>query len=303
MDLTSEKIAIVTDSAADIAAPLVAQLNITVIHTPIVINQKKYYEDIDIDCVLFSQLAATSKEAPIVGQVSLASFEQVLGTLKMRGYSTVICVLTASGISSLVSTMNGYLNVIDGLSVHVFDSQTSGVSLAQMVQFAGMAAAKNVSAKEILAGLAQMRAAQHDIWVVGDMRGLLRTGYIAGSSPVFSNRMMRLKTLLTFNQSGQLEVIDTQFRMKKACQYIKEHIVPDYQTSQLPLKISVAANSLAETGAVGWLDGLRQAFGRAHFTEGQIKPSLAAHTGKRAVIVSWGLDCHSVLEQYMKDEK
>lgn len=291
------KIAIVTDSAANLDATVVAGLNITVIHAPIVLGGKTYYEDIDLDASQLQELCTTTKEVPIPGQVSLATFEQIFANLQTSGYTQVLCILTAGGISSLVSTVNGYMNSVAGLEVHVFDAHTSGLGLAQMVQFAGLAAQRAVSLPTILAGLDELRASFHDVWVIDDLRSLMRTGYISNGATSFSNRMMRLKTLLTFNDSGQLEAVDTQFRLKKALQYVDHHLVPDYQNNHDQLRINVADNDNQELRDK-WLTNLQTNFPAAHFATAPIKPSLAQHTGDNGLIISWGLDYLALVKKY-----
>ena len=140
------KVAIVTDSNSGITQSDAKKLGITVIPMPFFINDKTYYEDIDLTQEEFykrlSEDASISTSMPLVGNVT-DTWDALL-----QDYDEIVHIPMSSGLSGSCETAIMLSQDYDG-RVQVVNNQRISVTQRQSVLDAKELAGKGYSAEAI----------------------------------------------------------------------------------------------------------------------------------------------------------
>ena len=140
------KVAIVTDSNSGITQSDAKKLGITVIPMPFFINDKTYYEDIDLTQEEFykrlSEDASISTSMPLVGNVT-DTWDALL-----QDYDEIVHIPMSSGLSGSCETAIMLSQDYDG-RVQVVNNQRISVTQRQSVLDAKELAEKGYSAEAI----------------------------------------------------------------------------------------------------------------------------------------------------------
>lgn len=140
------KVAIMTDSNSGITQAEAKEMGITVIPMPFYIDEKMFYEDIDLTQEQFYEKLRSDCEIktsmPLVGNVT-DTWDEVL-----KEYDEIVYIPMSSGLSSSCSTAIMLAEDYDG-RVEVIDNQRISVTQRQSVLDAMELAAAGKSAAEI----------------------------------------------------------------------------------------------------------------------------------------------------------
>lgn len=140
------KVAIMTDSNSGITQAEAKEMGITVIPMPFYIDEKMFYEDIDLTQEQFYEKLRSDCEIktsmPLVGNVA-DTWDEVL-----KEYDEIVYIPMSSGLSSSCSTAIMLAEDYDG-RVEVIDNQRISVTQRQSVLDAMELAAAGKSAAEI----------------------------------------------------------------------------------------------------------------------------------------------------------
>ncbi|MEE0511081.1 MAG: DegV family protein [Peptococcaceae bacterium] len=136
------RIAIVTDSTADIPQPLVESLNIKVIPLSVHFGGRAYLDRIDISNEEFYNYIGTAKTLPTTSQPSPAQYLDVYRACKEEGAERILSIHISSEMSGTYQGAKLAAEMIkDDIHVEVIDSRTvtmglglQVVSLAQYLQ-------------------------------------------------------------------------------------------------------------------------------------------------------------------------
>ena len=289
MIMKKEKIAIVTDSSSGLPVDVLAKYNIRQVNIPVELSSGVFREGDDLDPIKFQMAMRDDKSLPVLGQVPSAELKQMLLELKQAGYTHVICILLSSGIQSLVSKMEVCANGIDDLTTIVFDSQTAGAVLGDMVQLAAVMVRDGCQSSEIVTALRQLRGSAETMVVIRDIRNLSKHGYISNGATMMSNVLLRLKTLALFDETGRLAVVDTRSRSKKAYADVKERISQTYHSLQDKLTITIlAVPGMEKSDSLDQLRiDLRTSFPEAEVKDAVMPASLEVITGEKSTGICW----------------
>ncbi|MBD5069169.1 MAG: DegV family EDD domain-containing protein [Lactobacillus sp.] len=280
------KTAILTDSSAVIDKQVATELGIKILPLPLKLGANVYYESKDISDGELFDLANSSKETLTIAPVSLEEISAQMAVLADEGYTDVICIHLANGLTNLNDSLRSYAKSKDSkLTVHLFDSYTIGLAQAHMVRYAGKLAQQGKTPAEILAALEALRDKSQTV-VIDDIRNLKKTGYVSNGKLAMGNALLHLKTLLEFTDNGKLTVLDTRVRMKKVYQKVLEHIQagqPENGNVRLMLMCDDGSAELANK----WLAKFSKDLPQATLEIKRQKPSIRVHTGEKSLLLSW----------------
>lgn len=221
-----------------------------------------------------------------IAPVSLEEISAQIAVLADEGYTDVICIHLANGLTNLNDSLRSYAKSKDSkLTVHLFDSYTIGLAQAHMVRYAGKLAQQGKTPAEILAALEALRDKSQTV-VIDDIRNLKKTGYVSNGKLAMGNALLHLKTLLEFTDNGKLTVLDTRVRMKKVYQKVLEHIQagqPENGNVRLMLMCDDGSAELANK----WLAKFSEDLPQATLEIKRQKPSIRVHTGEKSLLLSW----------------
>ncbi|NCB91493.1 MAG: DegV family protein [Clostridia bacterium] len=287
------RIAIVTDSNSGISQAEAKELGIFVIPMPFFINEKIYYEDIDLSQEQFYQMLAddvdVSTSQPSPGDV-LDLWEDVL-----RQYQEIVHIPMSSGLSASCDTALGLAKEYGG-KIQVVNNQRVSVTMQQSVRDAMALAKQGKNAKEIKEIL-ESEALESSIYLMVDTLKYLKKGGRITPAAALLGSALKLKPILQI-QGEKLDAYKKVRGVKAAKKNMLEAMKNDVEgrfadyvkKGQLKLHVAYTTN---EEEAIQWTNEVKEAFPDLLVTRmDPLALSIVCHTGPGvlAVAASHSLD-------------
>lgn len=296
------KIAVVTESSANLKAQAVKDYQITVVNDPIMFGNHVYHENVDITTDQFYRLLKVEKEIPTISQISMPEMQVVFDQLQAAGYDQILVIGLSSGISGWINNLKTYAPSVDGIDVRVFDSRTACAGTANMVKLAAAMALADYTLDEIIAQLTRLRAATTTVLIVNSMRHLVKNGRIYNNSSLAGTMVLRNKPIITFNGHGKIQLLGKERTLKNAQQAVQDEFSQFVTNSQLPVRLDVISANDAQI-AEDWASELRYQFPAVRVKTGVIGPVLGVLTGDYALGMIWSLDWKPLLTTLNQEQK
>ena len=129
--MNKQKIALLTDSCADIPDALLKQYDIHVVPLKLIFSDGEYADGVDIiPSEVYRRLPS---EMPKTTLPSGESVEQVLGQIRKKGYSRVLAIHLSGGLSGTCNLVRVVGAQTDGMEVAVFDTQSGSLGIGMTV--------------------------------------------------------------------------------------------------------------------------------------------------------------------------
>jgi DegV family protein with EDD domain len=223
--MSTQKIAIVTDSSAYIPAELLKGLDIHVIPLWLIWDEDRFLDGIDIQPQAFYERLRTSKSLPTSSQPSAKEFELFFQKCG-KDCDAVVAVLVSTKISGTIDCAQAALNEITDLPIQIVDSYSSSMGLGFVVLAAARAAAAGKSIEEVVLAAERMRDDVHLLFVVDTLEYLHRGGRIGGAKRLFGT-VLQIKPILHF-EDGLIQPHSQARTRKKAIEQMlitaEEHL-------------------------------------------------------------------------------
>lgn len=171
------QVRIVTDSASDIPADLVADLGIIVVPLSISFGDMVYLDGVDLDAAQFYRLLATDPHFPRTSQPSVGRFEEVYTRLRDEG-AEVVSIHLAAGLSGTLGAAKSAASNVEGLQIQFVDSLGASMIEGELVIAAARLAAEGLPAPEIAARIEAMRPSVYGLIMLDNLAHLQRGGRI-----------------------------------------------------------------------------------------------------------------------------
>ena len=216
------KTAIVTDSNSGITQAEGKELGITVLPMPFYINEKMYYEDIDLTQEQFYQMlqdgASISTSQPVVANL-LELWDHLLET-----YDEIVHIPMSSGLSGSCETAMALAREYHG-RVEVVNHQRISVTQRQSVMDAITLAGHGKTAREIREYL-ELTKMDSSIYIMVDTLNYLKKGGRITPAAAALGTLLRLKPVLQI-QGEKLDAFAKARNVKQAKKLMIEAIHND----------------------------------------------------------------------------
>ena len=216
------KTAIVTDSISGITQAEGKELGITVLPMPFYINEKMYYEDIDLTQEQFYQMlqdgASISTSQPVVANL-LELWDHLLET-----YDEIVHIPMSSGLSGSCETAMALAREYHG-RVEVVNNQRISVTQRQSVMDAITLAGHGKTAREIREYL-ELTKMDSSIYIMVDTLNYLKKGGRITPAAAALGTLLRLKPVLQI-QGEKLDAFAKARNVKQAKKLMIEAIHND----------------------------------------------------------------------------
>ena len=93
------KLAVITDSSAFLQAETLRKEDLFVLDIPVNIDGQEYVEGVNLTAQEFYEKMASASELPKTSQPSIAKLDEILSSLKDKGYTHALGLFLSSGIS------------------------------------------------------------------------------------------------------------------------------------------------------------------------------------------------------------
>ncbi len=194
------KIAIVTDSTADVPTALAEKLNIQVVPAILMIAGQSYEDGHGFTRQEFYERLPEMNPLPTTGTPSVGAFESVYQNLFDQGYQQIFSIHVASLLSGILTTAKLAAQNFEE-RVYVIDSQSLSMGIGFQVLAAAEAAAQHLPINQIIAHIEEIRQKTRLFAMLDTLEYVHRSGRV-GWARARIGSVLRIKPFV--------EVIDGQ---------------------------------------------------------------------------------------------
>ncbi|HEL9598874.1 TPA: DegV family protein [Streptococcus suis] len=227
------KLAVITDSSAVLG---IEREDLFVLDIPVNIEGVNYVEGQNLTVEEFYQKMASSKELPKTSQPSLMELEDILGSLKEKGYTHALGLFLSSGISGFYQNIQYLADEFEGLTVAFPDTKITSAPLGMMVENVLKWADEGQSFEEIIGKLDQEIGKTTAFIMVDDLNHLVKGGRLSNGAALLGN-LLSIKPILYFTGEGKIEVYEKVRTEKKAIKRLIE--ILQEQTNEGQYQIAI----------------------------------------------------------------
>jgi DegV family protein with EDD domain len=194
---SGRRIAVVTDSTADLPHEKVEEFGIRVIPQILIMGDQTWRDGVDIDSATFYELLRTSPHFPSSSQPSVVDFQRVFGELAEE-YEGIAAVLISDELSGTLNSARMAAESLPDVPIEIIDTRAVSVQLGFIVLAAARAAAAGGDLQAVGDAARAMIGRVQIYFVVDTLEYLHRGGRIGAASRLVGTAL-NLKPVLTID--------------------------------------------------------------------------------------------------------
>ena len=217
------KLAVITDSSAYLSKEILNREDLFVLDIPVNIDGQEYIEGVNLTAEEFYQKMAQASELPKTSQPSIAKLDEILTSLKEKGYTHVLGLFLSSGISGFYQNIQYMVDDYEGLTIAFPDTLITSAPLGIMVESVFSWGDQGDDFVIIQDKLAIQISHTSAFIMVDDLDHLVKGGRLSNGAALLGN-LLSIKPILYFNKHGVIEVYEKVRTEKKATKRLIEII-------------------------------------------------------------------------------
>lgn len=218
------RVAIVTDSTADLPAEFVAAHGIRVAPLYVTFGDRQFRSGVDLTLDEFwDRMLAPDAPFPTTAAASPGGFVAAFREAFDAGAEAVVCVTVGSRISGTFKSAEVARAEIAGREVHVVDSASASMGVGLLVVLACELADAGSPAADIAATL-RSRVADVDLFVALDTLDYLRKGGRLSAARAAIGTVLSVKPIITL-RDGLVEIVDKPRTRARARERVIELLI------------------------------------------------------------------------------
>jgi len=268
-----EKIAIVTDSTADMSQETIEKYDVKVLRLKVIYKDKEFIdgETISADEVYKS----LEHEVPKTATPQSGDADALFTQLEAEGYTHVIGIHISSGLSGTLNMVNLAMQSHPKLKACIFDSKALSLGMGELVQGCGEMIKAGKSFDEIVAQLPDMRDKITIYFVVDTLKYLIKGGRIGKVSGVLGS-VLHVKPIIKIGKDGVYYTYDKVRGRKQSLKKMLEIVEDALKTTKARVWV-MQGDALAE--AKEMIEKLKSFKNITKLELGSIGPVLGVHAG------------------------
>jgi degV domain-containing protein spr1415 len=215
------KLAVITDSSAFLQAETLRKEDLFVLDIPVNIDGQEYVEGVNLTAQEFYEKMASASELPKTSQPSIAKLDEILSSLKDKGYTHALGLFLSSGISGFYQNIQYMKDEYEGLTIAFPDTRITSAPLGYMVESVFKWAEQGDNFESVLDKLAEQIENTSAFIMVDDLDHLVKGGRLSNGAAILGN-LLSIKPILYFNDQGVIEVYEKVRTEKKATKRLVE---------------------------------------------------------------------------------
>jgi len=215
------KLAVITDSSAFLQAETLRKEDLFMLDIPVNIDGQEYVEGVNLTAQEFYEKMARSSELPKTSQPSIAKLDEILSSLKEKGYTHVLGLFLSSGISGFHQNIQYMTDEFEGLTIAFPDSRITSAPLGFMVESVFQWVEQGADFESILNKVTEQIENTSAFIMVDDLDHLVKGGRLSNGAAILGN-LLSIKPILYFNDQGVIEVYEKVRTEKKATKRLVE---------------------------------------------------------------------------------
>ena len=280
--MSTNKIAILTDSSAYIPNEAMKGLNISVIPLWLIWDGETFQDGIDIQPAAFYQRLKESKTLPTSSQPSAQEFAEFYRKVAKEA-DAIVSVLVSSKISGTIASAQAAAAELPDLNIKIVDTLSCAMGLGLIVLSAARAAAEGKSVEEVVSAAEQARDRVHMLFVVDTLDYLFKGGRISGGKHLLGTAF-NIKPILHFHE-GQIKPL-TQARTKQKAIAQLLDIIQERLADKRMIEAAVMDVNAPEEGNT-FAEMVKRRFGPATLHRSTVSPVVGTHVGPGTIGIAF----------------
>ena len=215
------KLAVITDSSAFLQAEALRKEDLFVLDIPVNIDGQEYVEGVNLTAQEFYEKMASANELPKTSQPSIAKLDEILSSLKAKGYTHALGLFLSSGISGFYQNIQYMKDEFEGLTIAFPDTRITSAPLGYMAASVFKWAEQGDGFESILDKVTEQIENTAAFIMVDDLDHLVKGGRLSNGAAILGN-LLSIKPILYFNDQGVIEVYEKVRTEKKATKHLVE---------------------------------------------------------------------------------
>ncbi|MGH2561792.1 MAG: DegV family protein [Thermomicrobiales bacterium] len=270
------RIAIVTDSTADLSPGLLRDHGVTMVPLNVHFGEDVYQDQLEITSPQFMERLQQSTQLPTTSQPAPGLFEVTFRALAAN-HDAVLAVLISSKLSGTIQSAGVARDAVAAeIEVEIVDSLNASMGLGLQVLRAAHLASSGHDVREIARRLRAETNAYHLVFFV-DTLEYLRLGGRIGRAASLLGSLIQLKPLLRIDE-GQIVPFERTRTKARAVAGLKTFVKGFPNIAELAILYSTEREE-AERLA----DSLTSAFARERIHLASFSPVIGTHVGPGAI--------------------
>ncbi len=270
------KIAIVTDSTADLPPELASRHKINVVPALIVMDDKKLVDQKDISRSDFYEQMVNAKTTT-TATPSIGAFQTVYKNLFRQGFQTILSIHLAKTLSGIFDTAKSAAQAF-GERICVLDSNSLSTGLGFQVLAAAEAAAKGLSPAKIIETVEELQKRLHLLAMLDTFEYIHRSGRVSWATARIGS-LLQIKPFVEVKNGEVLSRGKTRTRRKGIAQL--KQMIEGFG----PLERLAILHSNAEADAHALLESLDIQIDTSALTI-NVTPAIGVHVGPNGLGVA-----------------
>ena len=268
-----KKIALVTDSTADLTPELKEKLNVHVIPLKVRFSQDEF-RDGELTPAEFYHRLANSETLPQSSQPSPSEFEELYRKL-LTDHDAIISIHLSSGLSGTLNAAN-LAKAELSKEIHVLDSKNISLGIGLLVREAARLIAEEHPLPQIIAELKAIREKIVTLFTLDTLEYLHKGGRI-GKVPNLLGSFLKVKPIVRVNKEGIYVLQGVARSQDRAIKSIV-HAFQELAGSRKPTAFFIA-HGAAEAAGERLKSALEETFQMQAAAFTQVGPVIGVHTG------------------------
>jgi DegV family protein with EDD domain len=269
------KIAILTDSTANLPMEWVEQYNVRVIPLKIHWESETYLDGIDLTPEEFYMRLSNSKSLPTTSQPSIQDFLMAFNSLADEGATGIAVPLISSGISGSVDSARLAARMFTRVPVEIIDTRITSMGQVMIILASARAAEQDVSLQEVRQAAEEVIKRLHVFFTVDTLEYLHRGGRINGASR-YLGAALAIKPILFFNSEGKIDALERVLTKSKSWQRLIE--LAEEQANGRPVHVGIVHTN-APGAAQKFRDEVEQRLNCKEIFTVEFSPVIGVHVG------------------------
>jgi len=271
------KIALVTDSTADLTDDIKKEYNIHVVPLKVRFKDQEYF-DYQLSSEEFYRKLESEDQLPVTSQPSPEDFTNLYRQL-LQEYEEIISIHISSGLSGTINAANIAKESLKG-SIHIIDSKTISLGIGLMVMEAARNISEGLSALQIVERLTSVRKNIETLFTLNTLEYLQKGGRIGRVQGIVGS-LLNIKPVIRVGDDGIYHTYKKARSQEKALNSIVEAF-KELAQGRKYAQLAVAHRAAYQAGMY-LKEALENALQIKTSIFTQVGPVIGAHTGPGTV--------------------
>jgi len=280
------KVAIVTDSTANLPPAIANNLPIFTVPLHVIWGEESFLDQVEMNEDQFYARLKVDKGMPSTSQPSPAAFAEMYARLISQGYD-ILTITIASKLSGTMDSAIQARNTLPGARIELVDSLSTSLAQGFQVLAAARLASQGATLAECKANAEKGVHNTGVYFVLKTLEFLARGGRIGGAS-AFVGTLLNLKPILEI-RDGRVEAIEKVRTSNRALDRLLDIFESHVSKDQCPVRIAVLHTDTPDE-AEELLSRARSRFGPTDISEafvGRVSPVIGVHAGPGALGIAF----------------